>query len=320
MEYYTEKDGYFVIPTESLLVNKVTDFDLYINVNGNYVYYRSKDIPFDRELKDNLIESDTDYLYVDVDDIEKYKKYLEDNLSEIITNQKTSFEKRGKILYFYSTHLLKEVMEEPRVGNNISKTQELVKNTVNFLVAGKRTFKDLLKLVKYDYYTYTHSVNVCLFSIGLAEKVNIEDKDELNRLGIGAILHDIGKSKIDKNILNKRGPLTKKEWEIMKKHPIYGAEICEETRMIPEESYSAILEHHEKCNGKGYPRGLKKDDIHLFGKIVSIGDVFDALTTNRSYAFATKPFSALKIMKKEMNGCFDLDLFREFIILLGTSD
>ena len=320
MDFYEEKDGYLVIPTDSLLVNKVTNFDIYIRVDGKYLFYRSKDIPFGIEEKDKLLQSDMDSVYIDVDDREKYKKYLEGNLGEILSNEKTSFEKKGKILYFYSTNLIKEVLEEPRSGKNIEKSQELVKNTVNFLTRERSRFKNLLSLVRYDYYTYTHSVNVCLFSIGLAQRVGMENKKELNKIGIGALLHDIGKSKIDKNILNKRGPLEDWEWEIMKKHPEFGEEICRETGMISEDSYYAILQHHEKCNGKGYPRGYKKGDIHPFGKVVSIADVFDALTTNRSYAFAQKPFKAMNIMLKEMNGSFDLGLLKEFIILLGTPD
>lgn len=318
MEYYTEQDGYFVIPADSIATDTTRDFDIYIRVDGKYLFYRSKDIPFGEKEKEKLKEGSIDAVYVDIEDKDKYTDYIEKNLPEILRDPRTSIEKKGGILYFYSTNLVKEVLKEPRAGKNIEKTQDLVKNTVDFLIKGENTFKTLVTLIKSDYYTYTHSVNVCLFSIALAEKIGMRDKEELNKIGLGAILHDVGKTKIDKNIINKWGPLVDWEWDIMKKHPEFGVEVCKETNMVPEECYHAIMQHHEKCNGTGYPKGLKGDEIHMFGKIVSIADVFDALTTNRSYAFAVKPFPALKIMKDKMPGSFDIDLLKEFIILLGT--
>ena len=98
MDLYEETEGYFVIPTDSLMVNKVTDFDIYVRVNGKYIFYRSKDIPFGIEEKDKLVQSDMDSVFVDVDDKEKYKQYLGKNLNGILSNQETSFEKKGKIL------------------------------------------------------------------------------------------------------------------------------------------------------------------------------------------------------------------------------
>jgi putative nucleotidyltransferase with HDIG domain len=319
-DYYDEQDGYMVIPTESLLENEVTDFDVYIKMNGNYLFYRSKELPFGQKEKLNLMKSSVNVVYVDIKDKDKYDKYLEKNLGAILTNQSTSVEKRGKILYSYSTHLIEEALDEKRAGEEIRKAIDLVKHTVDFLTSEEDAFNNFLNLVNYDYYTYTHCVNVSLFSIGIGHKIGIEDKEELSELGTGAILHDIGKSRIDKGVLNKCGPLSDEEWALMKQHTLWGEEICRDIGIIPKNSYYAILQHHEKCNGKGYPEGREKDNIHLFGRITSIADVFDALTTNRSYASAEDPFPAVKIMLEEMNGSFDMDIFKEFIVLLGSAD
>jgi putative nucleotidyltransferase with HDIG domain len=318
-EYYSERDGFLVVPTDSLLENEIAEFNVFLRVNGNYVFYRSKDIPFGSREKFKLIKAKVDVVYVDVNDKEKYQQYIERNLGTILSNQNTSLEKRGKILYSYSTHLIQEVFDEKKIGEGIKKSKELVKHTVNYLTSEEDAFRNFLNLVSYDYYTYTHCVNVCLFSIGLAQKVGVNSKEELNDLGTGAILHDIGKSRIDKGILNKNGPLSEEEWEIIKKHPLWGEEICKEMGVIPKDSYYPIVQHHEKCNGKGYPNGLKQDEIHPYAKIVCVADVFDALTTNRSYAGAEEPFPAIKIMLEEMEGNFDMKILKEFIVFLGSN-
>ena len=102
----------------------------------------------------------------------------------------------------------------------------------------------------------------------------------------------------------------------MKKHPIYGEEMLRETEVLPEKAYGSVLEHHEKASGKGYPNKLALEDISYFGRITAIADVFDALTTRRSYKPALDTFKALSIMK-EMAEHFDPDIFKSFVVLMG---
>ncbi len=158
-----------------------------------------------------------------------------------------------------------------------------------------------------------------MFAIALGERIGKYDRKTLYELGLGALLHDVGKSKIDDAIINKKGPLTSEEFNEIKKHPIYGEEILKETDLIPRRSYLAVRQHHEKINGTGYPDGLKNGEIDEFGRITCIADVFDALTTKRSYKDALPSFPALKIMK-EMDNAFDEYLFNEFVLLLGEKE
>ena len=190
-------------------------------------------------------------------------------------------------------------------------------NTVDFLIKSGTAFRHLTKITSYDYYTYTHSLNVCTFSLGIAH-VGLSERNRsfLSELAFGAILHDIGKSEIQKEILNKRGPLDSAEWDLMRRHPARGVEIASEIGGVAGNSLKAIAEHHEKMDGSGYPMGLAGDDIHLFGRITSIADVFDALTTTRSYKKRLNPFPALKIMIEEKEK-FDADILKTFIELLS---
>jgi HD-GYP domain-containing protein (c-di-GMP phosphodiesterase class II) len=144
--------------------------------------------------------------------------------------------------------------------------------------------------------------------------------DDLKSFCSGILLHDIGKTRISTDILNKKGKLTKEEFNEIKKHPELGVEVLEETGTELKEERLIALLHHENDDGSDYPQKLRKDEIPYCGKIVRIIDVYDALTTNRSYAEAVRPFAALVEMEKNMLHCFDADLFKEFICFLGPYD
>jgi HD-GYP domain-containing protein (c-di-GMP phosphodiesterase class II) len=139
-----------------------------------------------------------------------------------------------------------------------------------------------------------------------------EDKKVLIAAGMGGLLHDIGKRKIDYNIINKTTKLTPEEWDEIKKHPGYGKEYLKEIPNIPEPTKCVVFEHHENFDGTGYPRGLKEDEINRLAKVVTIADVFDALTTNRSYHKAMPPSQALNTMFGMQPGKFDPTVFKSF--------
>jgi HD-GYP domain-containing protein (c-di-GMP phosphodiesterase class II) len=171
-------------------------------------------------------------------------------------------------------------------------------------------------MMSFNYYTYTHSVNVCTFSVALAQYSGITDRKELFKLGTGALLHDVGKTKISDSILRKKGRLTEEEFAIIRKHPDWGVELIRETDIVSDDVYFPILQHHEREDGSGYPKGLTKTEINDYSKIVAIADVFDAMTTERAYRSAVESFSALKTMFHEVNH-FDHRLLKQFTRMLG---
>jgi putative nucleotidyltransferase with HDIG domain len=177
----------------------------------------------------------------------------------------------------------------------------------------------LLKVAVHEYTTYTHSVNVAAVGTLFGQDLGLGVKD-LKGLCAGILLHDVGKTKISTDILNKKGKLTKEEFDIIKKHPEYGIEVLEETGVQFKEELIVTLQHHENNDGSGYPYGLTKDEIHPCGKIARVIDVYDALTAKRSYKDALRPFTAITEMKEEMLNCFDTELLKEFIRFLGPYD
>ncbi len=211
--------------------------------------------------------------------------------------------------------VIKNLLDNPRSGENIKKSQVLVNNIIDCILQDRDAIYDLLSLRNYDYYTYTHSINVAVLSIGLGTAIELK-RDNTEKLGIGAMLHDIGKSSIPHEILNKQGKLNSTEYTIMKNHVIEGEKILLEHKDIPDESLIAVLQHHEKLTGKGYPLRLSGNEIKLFGRIAAIADCYDALTTRRPYKPPFIPFYALSVAAKG-TGDYDPELLKIFIKMLG---
>lgn len=309
---------YMPIYLESLRIDTVLNFDLFIKIGNEMILYRSADLPFTEKTRNKLLENKVTRLYVSKQYRQQYQKYIEQNLDKILVDRQIPEPRKAGILYETSKTLMKDVLENPTYGDNIKRSKNMVANTVSFILKGQAAFHNLLKISSFDYYTYTHSVNVCTFAVALAQQVGLNDEVFLHELGIGALLHDVGKSKISERILNKRSALTTMEFELMKKHPKWGVEILSGTDLIDATSYYPVLQHHERGDRSGYPNGLNLSEMHESSRIVAIVDTFDAMTTERVYQKAKDTFPALKTMF-ELKEEYDQKLLRSFAELMGPS-
>lgn len=163
---------------------------------------------------------------------------------------------------------------------------------------------------------YAHSINVALIANILGRWLDFSDED-LKVLTVAGLLHDVGKSRIPENILNKPGKLSSSEFEIIKNHPIYGHNLLK-GRGMDSRILNATLQHHERCDGSGYPNGLKDDEIDSFAKIIAIADVYDAMTASRDFRSSTCPFKVVALFEQEGLGKYDphyILIFLERIVL-----
>ncbi|MBF0488659.1 MAG: DUF3391 domain-containing protein [Nitrospirae bacterium] len=245
------------------------------------------------------------------------EKFLTDDLKEAIQDTKMPKEDKAKEVYKLSLQMMGRLLESPTV-ENIKVSKEGITSIVDMILREPETSGYMLNITSHDFYTYTHSVNVGILSIMVSKEIfGNSDAHDMHELGAGYFLHDMGKTKVQPEIINKPGRLNDDEMFKMRTHPYQGYKILDKAGALSEECKIIVMQHHEREDGTGYPRRLKKDEIHPYGKIGCISDVFDALTAERSYKQALTPYEALRLMKEQMLNHFQADIFRSFVLLFS---
>lgn len=228
--------------------------------------------------------------------------YIQDALtSDIIVEEIISEETRRETMgVIFET--FKTVQNDPQKWRNTFTNPQFGRqfrqamNSIIDELKGNQSAMNLLgSACATDVYIFSHSFHVSLYAIALAMKAGYKEK-ELSEIGLGAMLHDVGKMALPLDILNKPGKLTEEEFEIVKSHPEVGFEILRKQDDISLLAAHCAFQHHERCNGSGYPRGLKEEKIHPYARIIAVCDVFDALTSQRAYRSPMLPHEAMEVL------------------------
>ena len=228
----------------------------------------------------------------------------------------------AKKVFFETIGTIKEVMTQIKSKQyaDVRKLKRLAQKAVRLVIEDESILLGMTTIKNYDEYTFNHSVNVSIYSLAMGKRLGFAKKT-LTDLGITALLHDIGKSKIPIEILNKPSSLDEEEWGLMKKHPLTGVEILLNLKQLGEinpRMVIGIFDHHLKNDLSGYPRLFRRKEVSLFGRVIQIADSYDAMTTPRIYKKTPyTPEKALAIMLRERNVHFDPLLLKIFIGLVG---
>lgn len=261
-----------------------------------------------RKLLKNDIENLTDYnyLYVHEDEKEFYENHFNDfmRLKLIPENMESFYSKVG--------NTINNMFNNTPSKDDIKEVNSIVTDMVTTILHKSFKVSSFITILSSDYFTHTHSLNVSVYAICLGKHLKIKKKD-LEDLGKSALLHDLGKSQISNEIINKNGLLTEHEFNEVKKHSIYGWAIARQMGITDKAILAGIRNHHERVDGNGYPDKLKDEQIHLFAKIIAVCDIFDALTTNKTYKDSIGTFNTLVMMKKEMSKHLDTNIVDHFI-------
>ncbi len=287
-------------------INYYKDVGLYYAENGSFVLYK----PPGKLMSDLRLEQERHppELYIHQQDRIVAIKELQAGFNRHISRSI----KTGNVVAVKSTlcHLVEETLTEPRSG-----TLQALPETVDTLVSGYSKNPEIIKTLASisfkDYSTVIHSVNVMALTLGFCfySKMGLT---ETKRLGLSALLHDVGKTEIPDNILRAPRKLTRKEFNIMKRHPKLGEYIIKVKSRIDGGIARGALEHHEKLDGSGYPRGIQH--ISFVGQVLGIIDCYEALTNEeRPYRRAKSPLDTLKLLKTDVEaGKFDRKIFEKF--------
>lgn len=170
---------------------------------------------------------------------------------------------------------------------------------------------DISALKVSDEYTFKHSVDVATMAMIIGKKHGL-DEDAVREVGIAGLLHDMGKSRIPNEVLNKPARLTDEEFHLMKQHALFGYQILKEKNEFNDKILLGVLQHHEKLNGKGYPMGVSAEKIHLYARLISVADIYDALVTERPYKKGFSQRDAIEMIMA-MTGELDIDVMRSFL-------
>jgi HD-GYP domain-containing protein (c-di-GMP phosphodiesterase class II) len=212
----------------------------------------------------------------------------------------TSSKERAKRTYAHGVAVTKDLMESVRLGQapNVKKIKRVIQTIVDQILADETSLVGLTTIHDYDEYTFTHSINVCIFSVALGKRLGLS-KLQLYDLGLAALFHDIGKSRVPAEVLNKPTNLTDEDWRAITNHPWLGLLALFQVRGTNELAYRAMIvayEHHMKADMTGYPRPVRARQLSMFSKIVAVSDAFDAATSRRVYQ--TSPWTPADVVRE----------------------
>lgn len=303
---------FFRIRLSTIRPDKKTSFDIYILIDNKMVLYRHAGESLFQDKIETLHSRDTgNSFFVKNEDKDTYRAWVKEEInSDTIDNRQ-----KANILRESSLAIMEDLFENPDVNKALDESKPIISDFLKFMDQAPESVGYLLSLSGHDFYTYNHSLDVSIYSLGLGKVLGFNNKD-LEELGLGCLFHDIGKRNVALEILCKKGPLDDAEWEQMKRHPQYGLVILNQNENISDGIKAACFEHHESWSGNGYPQQIAGHDIHPFARIVAICDTYDAMTTQRSYNVPLKPTEALTMMRDKLAGRYDPEMLKAMYSVL----
>lgn len=241
------------------------------------------------------------------------------SLPRVLANARVSPIERSKTAYSIAAKVLAPVFmrERPLDHDGLVLTHNAIDSITMAMLADEDLVWAMVATMQKHTATHTHAINSAVYGIVLARFAKVGGPQEIQDVARGSLLHDIGKNRVPKVILDKPGPLDASEWQIMRGHSRSGHDMVVRALGYAPSYAHIIAEHHERCDGSGYPANRGSAQIALDTQVVAIVDAFDALTCKRPYKNAVSAFEALHLMRVAMRGQFNDDLLREFIKLLG---
>ncbi|MGE4296650.1 MAG: HD-GYP domain-containing protein [Desulfovibrionaceae bacterium] len=297
-------------------------FSVFLRQGDRFVLYSSQGEAFTPELRTKLFERGIKEVYILAGEMQAYEGYLEENLGILLGDESIPLNERSGALYEASLSVVKDVftqkLPKPLTKKGFERVRRLVEAGIQFL-GTKESLKHMARLISQDYDIFHHSVNVMVLTTFLLQAEEDMDAARLINCGIGAILHDIGKARMPKKLLDKRPEtLSREETDLLRTHPNLGIALSADVPLAGEIIH-CILFHHENEDGSGYPSGLKGPEIPRYVKALSVCNLYDNLTTATEYRQAKAPFEALQQIKARQH-VFEPEMIKRLILVLANAE
>lgn len=266
-----------------------------------------------------------------IHDIEAARIFLEQNgASHLNLAETTSFDEtdreaqqrenkaRARDAYDGGVAAMQDIETQAKLGKvfEVEPLQRVVNSLLETLFHDPAAVLGLTAIKSHDDYTLNHAINVCILSLSLGAALGL-DAASLHSLGLSSLLYDLGKVRIPEDILNKQGPLTTDEWQIVKSHATEGADLLKRIQLVDQMPMVVAYEHHLRHDMQGYPESEGAQDQHLFSKIVALCDAYDAMTTRRPFRREIRPDKALAVLMQGRGKAYDPALTKTFVAMLG---
>jgi HD-GYP domain-containing protein (c-di-GMP phosphodiesterase class II) len=300
------------------------DFKIFLKSGDREVLYTQEMELFTEQHRKRLAENGIEEVYVLANQRSAYERYVERHISCILDNPDLPVEERAQVFMDAAHNVAQEVFEEhlPQSlrlrKHHFKRIQSLVSQSLLF-VSTEQALSKLSGLMSHDFKLYTHSIHCFVYLICLLSSYKLDDSTLL-AAGMGAILHDIGKTALPRELLTTHpSQLKGMDMEAYRTHPVRGAVMCS---MVPleHETLNCILMHHERMDAAGFPAKAQGDVIPLVVRALSVVNAYDNLTTSRAMSRSMTPFQALNHIREEMKGAFDKDVYKRLVMTLAGAN
>jgi len=320
---------YTPLTTSVLIPGEKITFDLYAKVAAKegrgfeFLLFLQEGEAWERQWLERLTDKGIDRLYFQKNDLERAIAYLNNYLQLLKHHDKKV---SPELLAVFSEHLnfsMRRALLLPRLGPSVKAAKSEIENLVSWVQHDPRAMKIMWQILYHDYSLYNHSINLCLMAVAFFLSMNYS-ATEARDMGLAALFHDIGMTRIPQVIIFKEGPLTLEERMEIRHHPELGQQLLRKKAgaslsYMPKEMLRLTLEHHENADGSGYPRGLPLSRQHPWTPVLRLLDSYDSLTVNRPYRGAFKPYDSLRILHEAQGPkgpIYDAHTMKKFITFL----
>ena len=267
--------------------------DLYLRQDRESppILYRANDFEFTADDIDRLLAAGVRSLYIESSALPRYQKFLLENLDSLLRDERAEPAARFQILQDSAGALLSDAFRTIKIDAALKVVGQVGGHIVELLTNNDLVPAQLFEVMRHDYYTYMHVVNVATYAVMLARDMGVSQPEELERIAVGALLHDIGKRQVASTLVRKGGALSGPERETMRRHPQTGFIELRRESDLDWGQLMMVYQHHEQVDGGGYPVGVPQDEIHWQARLCSVVDVFDAMSCCRRVGRTSSRFA-----------------------------